>query len=604
MYGFVIPPSTYVRLALMNNVLIVENNSELQQAIQLAFKKYSQFEVITAANGEEAFDIIKTEPVSIVVTDLYMPKMNGFELIEFMNCNHPKIPCIIMTGYGSPELQDRLGKYNNIYYYLEKPFKLSKLVEVILDALIFIEQGDGLEGLSLVGVLQLVEVENKSFTLEVSAPNQGSGLFHFVEGKLYSAECSDLKCGDLKNEEAAIAMIAWDNVSIRMKKPAAENLENNINLSLINIILEGTRRKDEIAAGKQAEESTGTISSELQSDLDLKQLAIWKAEKNEMKKAQKLFISYLRAHPKDLTGWIWLSRIADNMKAKLVILQNASIISAKSVHVVRELRRLKLARAAGCPEAGVVLNCPFCWTPVLEHFAACPYCKAYLVIEKTLFKGNRNVIQEMMEEAIHRYIKIVLVEEDVKALYNLSLAYLNLGKWEDALDPLYKIRKLVPSDSFYKQQLTLLLDHMATLDLSTENEIEGIALLDDNAQEAVRKRVLVVEDSATTRKVIKIILQQEGIEVIEAKDGIEALAKFNELIPDLVLLDIIMPGVDGYQVLATMKKSYSLKKIPVIMLTSRDSLFDRMKGKMSRSNEYLTKPFTPELLMAKVKKYL
>ena len=100
------------------------------------------------------------------------------------------------------------------------------------------------------------------------------------------------------------------------------------------------------------------------------------------------------------------------------------------------------------------------------------------------------------------------------------------------------------------------------------------------------------------------MLTQEGFEIVEAKDGIEALAKFNEITPDLVLLDIIMPGMDGYQVLSTLKNNENLKNIPVIMLTAKDTLLDKLKGKMSGSDAYLTKPFTSEELMAKINKYL
>ena len=115
---------------------------------------------------------------------------------------------------------------------------------------------------------------------------------------------------------------------------------------------------------------------------------------------------------------------------------------------------------------------------------------------------------------------------------------------------------------------------------------------------------MVAEDSATTRKVIRMVLTQEGYEVIEAKDGIEAIARFNEVLPNLVLLDIIMPGMDGYQVLSALKKNKNFKNIPVIMLTAKDTLIDKLKGRMSGSNEYLTKPFKPEELMERIQKYI
>jgi twitching motility two-component system response regulator PilG len=113
-----------------------------------------------------------------------------------------------------------------------------------------------------------------------------------------------------------------------------------------------------------------------------------------------------------------------------------------------------------------------------------------------------------------------------------------------------------------------------------------------------------VEDSTVNRKVITMTLSRKGYTIVEAKNGIEALAKLKDERPGLVLLDIIMPGMDGYKVLSIMKESVEYKDIPVIMLTSRDKLFDKIKGKMSGSNEYLTKPFDPDEIVAKVNKYL
>ncbi|MCP3853082.1 MAG: response regulator, partial [Gammaproteobacteria bacterium] len=89
-----------------------------------------------------------------------------------------------------------------------------------------------------------------------------------------------------------------------------------------------------------------------------------------------------------------------------------------------------------------------------------------------------------------------------------------------------------------------------------------------------------------------------------AQDGFDALNKIEKIVPDLVLLDLILPKMDGYQVLNTMKSNTLTRNIPVIMLTSRDALMDKIKGKMSATDEYLTKPVNPEELMSKVEKYL
>ena len=117
-------------------------------------------------------------------------------------------------------------------------------------------------------------------------------------------------------------------------------------------------------------------------------------------------------------------------------------------------------------------------------------------------------------------------------------------------------------------------------------------------------KILVVEDSGVIRKSIVNTLTEQHYKVVEAKDGYEALVQLNNEKPDMVLLDLILPKMDGYEVLARMRKKTEFKDTPVIVLTSRDTLFDKLKGKMSGSDEYLTKPFKSEELLAKINKYL
>ena len=128
--------------------------------------------------------------------------------------------------------------------------------------------------------------------------------------------------------------------------------------------------------------------------------------------------------------------------------------------------------------------------------------------------------------------------------------------------------------------------------------------LDGSALRAIGKKILVVEDSATQRKVICKMLTDNGYRTREAKDGTSALELLQKERPDLILLDIIMPGIDGYKVMAKIKEMDEMKNIPIIMLTSRDNLIDKMRGKISGTDEYLTKPFKSDQLIEKVNKYL
>ena len=116
-------------------------------------------------------------------------------------------------------------------------------------------------------------------------------------------------------------------------------------------------------------------------------------------------------------------------------------------------------------------------------------------------------------------------------------------------------------------------------------------------------KVLVVDDSNTIRRSAEIFLKQGGHEVLLADDGFDALAKINDYQPDLVFCDILMPRLDGYQTCAIIKRNARFASIPVVMLSSKDGVFDKARGRMVGSQEYLTKPFTKDQLLQAVQQF-
>src|SRR5215208_710513 len=113
-------------------------------------------------------------------------------------------------------------------------------------------------------------------------------------------------------------------------------------------------------------------------------------------------------------------------------------------------------------------------------------------------------------------------------------------------------------------------------------------------------KVLVIDDSKTIRRTAETLLSKEGCEVFTAVDGFDALAKIADHQPNIVFVDIMMPRLDGYQTCALIKKNSKFQGTPVIMLSSKDGLFDRARGRMVGSDQYLTKPFTKESLLKAV----
>jgi len=113
-------------------------------------------------------------------------------------------------------------------------------------------------------------------------------------------------------------------------------------------------------------------------------------------------------------------------------------------------------------------------------------------------------------------------------------------------------------------------------------------------------KVLVIDDSNTIRRSAEIFLKQGGHEVLLAEDGFDALSKVNDHDPDLIFCDILMPRLDGYQTCAIIKRNAKFAAVPVIMLSSKDGLFDKARGRMVGSQDYLTKPFTKDQLLQAV----
>ena len=117
-------------------------------------------------------------------------------------------------------------------------------------------------------------------------------------------------------------------------------------------------------------------------------------------------------------------------------------------------------------------------------------------------------------------------------------------------------------------------------------------------------KILVIDDSNTIRRSAEMYLRQAGYDVILAEDGFDALAKISDHQPRVIFVDIMMPRLDGYQTCALIKQNPHLKATPVIMLSSKDGVFDRARGRLAGSDRYLTKPFTREALIETVQEYV
>ena len=233
----------------MKYVLIVDDEESLLLTIQAGFDGYKEkFEVVTAHNGKEAVKVLESLPISLVVTDLKMPEMDGFELLGYLKNEFPQIPAIVMTAFGTPEIETRLSQTGMIRM-LEKPVDFEELTQLIISLLDQDFTGGTLTGISLPSFLQLIEMEQNTCLMEIMTP-VGQGLLYFNKGVL-----CDAVFGDLKAEEAAVTMLAMEDVKISFRNLPSKKLKKRIKKNLMSLIMEGARLKDEGDAAARAGES-------------------------------------------------------------------------------------------------------------------------------------------------------------------------------------------------------------------------------------------------------------------------------------------------------------------------------------------------------------
>jgi len=568
----------------MKTILIVDDEKSVLSTAARGLKTCDeQVDVKTALDGEQAIEILNASKIDLVVTDLNMPVMNGFELLSYMNSHFSDIPAVVMTGFNSPAYKTRLAQLGFLHY-LEKPFNIKVLQENIFEVLHNRNKGY-LSCISLPNFLQTVEMDEKTLTLRIVS-NEKFGYLHFDNGDLVDAET-----GNLIGVDAAVEILGWDEAEIKIQDLATK--KRRIHASLMNILLDSSRAKDESSNGASR---TDRLLDE----------AVNLAEGRHFIAAQKKLVEFLKFHPRSHMGWLWYSRVISNLKAIETALKNARLIAPNDPEVIAETEKIDIAGVAAGAER--IRRCPFCWCPMDIKNLKCRYCRTYQYFTKQLFTSAKASNNKILTQAVDRYVKVTARENNPKAHFYLSMAYLNLGQWEKGLDQLHKTVELAPDISIYSDQLRELMNHLASRQSPFERENVGkeneSASGSANLVGQPKSRILVVEDSPTTRKVITITLSQHGYETIEARDGLEALSRLNETCPDLILLDIILPKMDGYKVLSFIKESPEFKDIPVIMLTSKDGFLNKAKGKFSGSAAYLTKPFDPEELVETIENHL
>lgn len=233
----------------MKQVLIVDDETRLLQSIEAGLKDYNdEFRVITASNGKEALRHLQKEPIDLVVTDLRMPEMDGFELLAYLSNAHPFMPNLVMTAFATPEIEERLNVAGTSKL-LEKPIDIERLVSAIREGLRRESSEGGLAGFSLANFLQLLAMEQKTCLLHVQYDTT-NGYIYLEKGEVFAAVADELK-----GEEAVYQLLACDTPTITFQKLPQRKILQMIKLPLMTLLIEAMRRKDEKEERRALEKS-------------------------------------------------------------------------------------------------------------------------------------------------------------------------------------------------------------------------------------------------------------------------------------------------------------------------------------------------------------
>ena len=214
----------------MEKILIADDDRILSKMITNALEKYAdKFEVFLAGDGEEAIAVLRQEPISLVVTDIQMPRINGVVLLAYVHTYHPSVPCFVMTSYGTSRLRAKLPK--DTIRFFQKPINVHDLVRAIIAVLERKEPGETAQGVSVVSFLDMINMEQISCLFEIQSPGKPAGVLYFKDGVLYDAEC-----GDKDGEAAALELIARQMSTYRFKDFPEEKITRRIKTDLEDLI--------------------------------------------------------------------------------------------------------------------------------------------------------------------------------------------------------------------------------------------------------------------------------------------------------------------------------------------------------------------------------
>jgi twitching motility two-component system response regulator PilG len=331
--------------------------------------------------------------------------------------------------------------------------------------------------------------------------------------------------------------------------------------------------------------------------------AITAAKLGQHQLARQILAELVERDPRNESAWLWVAALSEDKQQAMAALERVLDINPNNQQALNALALARLQESAArfprgarktaasgnghapAPQpaapppapAPAVWTCPVCAERSPRAERRCPGCGILAVLaDPDEYAQNKGVNEEKLQDALQRLQARLATKDSFADRLLMALCLLNLNRSGEALPHLKRAAGLNPGHA-------------------------GVQRLAEKL--AARRLVLAVDDSMTVRKIVSITLERLGYRVLTAADGMQALARLKEETPDLVLLDITMPRMDGYQVCKVIKQAPATKSIPVVMLSGKDGFFDKVKGRLAGATDYITKPFREATLAEVVEKY-
>ena len=324
---------------------------------------------------------------------------------------------------------------------------------------------------------------------------------------------------------------------------------------------------------------------------DLLKKGIAAAKQGDKAGAREKLLEAAELAPHQELAWLWLASVGANRDETISFLEKALAINPGDERTRSWLERVR----AGRTQKRKHWRCPFCHGESLVEVAKCPQCKAMVRLDDLDgLLGNVEADADILRGALDRLEALSGEAVTFEVHLAIAIGYLNLRRTREGLTRLRVARQLRPDDA----RLAAVIEE---LDRRQEASARAAAYLTrPSAPERPRRRVLVVDDSPTVLKIVGVALERHGHEVLVAGNALQALAKLDELVPDLILLDVTMPHMDGYQLCKLVRANAATSAVPVVMLSGKDGFLDKVRGRLAGATDYITKPFDPAHLVKAV----